>query len=463
MCKNGQVSEEAVQHSQFAVSKVITNDVHRSRLVYNSRVKPKEIEALFAKKTGSTRLSTPRCPIVFGQVIRARVVKPQNNNKIVKSVANDQSVETNSDPGSSHDVGLNPSPHNSTTVEVVSSGETLTTSKTLPNWEGSRECVSSTSEFGTSQVQDSNPSPIAGTMVARIRNDEHSKNTSSKVQDPNPGPLTNPTAEVMSGPRGRDPLPGGYTYQSGPRQKASIAGNGPTAEVIRGERAECVDTTQVGSEKGTSVNSDIAKGSPRCENSNQLIFDVNYSGIEDKFVNSILHARHAVDVHKVSNVDNDTFHKWRLQSVFIFGYVPLGDQLMPGVDVMNDALDLTPIEMHYAVRKTNKPNFMLARIPVRGQLNVEAWCEHLGEYWDQQLLQLIRFGFPLDFNRACNITNEPGNHKSAVDYPKDIDAYIAEEKEYDAIIGPFNENPICGGHSSPFMTRAKPNSDRGVS
>ena len=264
----------------------------------------------------------------------------------------------------------------------------------------------------------------------------------------------------MSCPRGGDPLPGGYTSQSGPRQEASIAGNGPTAKVIRGERAESVDTTQVGSEKGTSVNSDIVKRSQRCEYSNQLILHVNYSGIEDKFVNSILHARHAVDVNKVSNLNNDTFRKWRRQSAFNFGYVPLADQLMPGVDGINDALDLTPIEMHYAVRRTNKPNFMLARIPVRSQLNVEAWCEHLGEYWDQQLLQLIRFGFPLDFNRACNITNEPGNHKSAVDYPKDINAYIAEEKQYDAIIGPFNENPIYGGHSSPFMTRAKPNSDR---
>ena len=107
MCKNGQVNEETVQHLHLAVSKVITNDMHRSRLVYNSRVKPKEVEALFAKRTGSTRLSTPRFPVVFGQVIRARVVRPHNNEKIVKSVTNDQSVETTSDPGSSHDVDLN--------------------------------------------------------------------------------------------------------------------------------------------------------------------------------------------------------------------------------------------------------------------------------------------------------------------------------------------------------------------
>ena len=308
MCKNGKVNEETVQHLQLAASKVITNDVHRSRLVYNSRVKPKEVEALFAKRTGSTRLSTPCFPVVFGQVVRARVIRPHNNEKTVKSVTNDQSVETTSDPGISHDIDLNTSPHSSTTVEVVSSGEISTTSKTLPNGEGSRDDISTVGEFGTLQVQGSNPSYTAAKMVARIRDDEPSKNTTSKVQDPNPGPLTNSTAEVMSCPRGGDPLPGGYTSQSGPRQEASIAGNSPTAKVIPGERAESVDTSQVGSEKGTSVNSAIVEGSQRCENSDQLILHVNYSGIEDKFVNSILHARHAVDVNKVSNVNNDTFH-----------------------------------------------------------------------------------------------------------------------------------------------------------
>ena len=152
-----------------------------------------------------------------------------------------------------------------------------------------------------------------------------------------------------------------------------------------------------------------------------------------------MHARHAIDVNKVSNIDSEIFQEWRRQSACNFGFVPLGAQLMPEVDVINDGADLNPIEMHFAVRKTNKPNFMSARIPVKGQLNVEAWCEHLGEYWDQQLLQLIQFGFPLDFNRACHIKSETGNHKSAVDYATDIDAYIAEEKKYDAILGPYKK------------------------
>ena len=47
-----------------------------------------------------------------------------------------------------------------------------------------------------------------------------------------------------------------------------------------------------------------------------------------------------------------------------------------------------------------------------------------------------------------------------VEFPAGIDAYIDEEIKYDAILGPFKEKPIAGGHCTPFMTRAKPNSDR---
>ena len=75
-------------------------------------------------------------------------------------------------------------------------------------------------------------------------------------------------------------------------------------------------------------------------------------------------------------------------------------------------------------------------------------------------MQLIEFGFPLDFNRSCPFIHESGNHKSATEFPNDIDAYIAEEVKYDALLGPFESHPIASGHCSPFMSRSKPNSDR---
>ena len=108
------------------------------------------------------------------------------------------------------------------------------------------------------------------------------------------------------------------------------------------------------------------------------------------------------------------------------------------------------------IRATGKHNYTSARIPVKSQLNVSVWKEDLSNYWDQQLLQLLQFGFPLDFNRQCPLRFEGENHASATDHPADIDAYIQEERHFDAILGPFQENPIKGGHCSPFMTRYKP-------
>ena len=82
-----------------------------------------------------------------------------------------------------------------------------------------------------------------------------------------------------------------------------------------------------------------------------------------------------------------------------------------------------------------------------------AWKVELGNYWDRQLLQLIEFGFPLDFNRQCPFKFEGDNHASAIQYPADIEAYLQEECQFNAILGPVKENPIPGGHCSPFMTR----------
>ena len=118
------------------------------------------------------------------------------------------------------------------------------------------------------------------------------------------------------------------------------------------------------------------------------------------------------------------------------------------------------LQVHDVVKRSGKPNFLQARIPIQSQLKVGAWEEALGDYWDKQLIELIKFGFPLDFNRACDLGKYTGNHSSAVDCPKDIEAYIEEELQYGALLGPFKDNPIPQGHCSPFMTRSKPNSDR---
>ena len=155
-----------------------------------------------------------------------------------------------------------------------------------------------------------------------------------------------------------------------------------------------------------------------------------------------------------------TKKKRRDRSQFDFGFVPLDEQKLPDTCMVGGATDISLFDLHDLVKQSGVANYMGVRIPIKSQLNVNVWKQELVQYWGQQFLQLVEFGFPLDFNRKCPLRCERGNHKSATEFPADIDAYIDEETKFDAILGPFKEKPIDSSHSSPFMTRPKLYSSR---
>ena len=187
----------------------------------------------------------------------------------------------------------------------------------------------------------------------------------------------------------------------------------------------------------------------------QLLFDIrNTEG--DKFLNSIIFSDQSKVVEPVACISYDN---WRVQTKDKFGFIPLTDPIMPNTDKISDITDADPIRVHKEVKKYNLPKYLVARIPVRSQLNITRWKVLLKDYWDQQLLQCLEFGFPLGFNRTCPLKHDKDNHKSAVEFPQDVSKYIEEEKSFGAIIGHFQKAPIENLHYSPFMTRHKPNSD----
>ena len=126
---------------------------------------------------------------------------------------------------------------------------------------------------------------------------------------------------------------------------------------------------------------------------------------------------------------------------------------MPDVVNVVSPVILSIFDIHALVRATGKHNFMAVKITMKSLLKIKVWKEELVNHWDQQLLQLTEFGFPLDFNRQCPLKFKGKNRTSATDFPADIEAYIQEGHHFDAILGPFHKNLIPGGHCSPFMTR----------
>ena len=128
------------------------------------------------------------------------------------------------------------------------------------------------------------------------------------------------------------------------------------------------------------------------------IYDTGVSN--DKYVNTVLHKNCATKFLQHDEKHCEVFNLWKSQSKYDFGFVPLSDLIMPESSLSGNKIDC-PIQQHFHVRASSLSNFMCQRTPVVSQLHIEDWKVSLSDYWDQQLLLLIQYGFPLDFDRNC--------------------------------------------------------------
>ena len=79
------------------------------------------------------------------------------------------------------------------------------------------------------------------------------------------------------------------------------------------------------------------------------------------------------------------------------------------------------------------------------------------DFWDKQLVDLLEYGFPLDFDRDAPLMSTEENHASAKIFASHVQTYISEELKHGAMLGPFASKPIQL-HISPLMTGDKPES-----
>ena len=136
--------------------------------------------------------------------------------------------------------------------------------------------------------------------------------------------------------------------------------------------------------------------------------------------------------HGIEGSQCELFNMFLQQSEHMFGFIPLSGFVLP--QCKNQGGNITcPIKQHVLVKNSGLPNYMGCRIPLKSQLNLEKWEEMLVGYWDTQVLYLLTYGFPLDFNRNRRLTSDAGNHTSADKYPKDVEEYIKEEVSYGAV------------------------------
>ena len=112
------------------------------------------------------------------------------------------------------------------------------------------------------------------------------------------------------------------------------------------------------------------------------------------------------------------------------------------------------------IRETGKPNHEEAQILVNTNWNLEQLETWLEEYPDKQLMEYLRFGWPLNSKNIKEDISIPRNQKGARENTEQIRKYLKDELKNGSIIGPFNRNPF--GKDARFSlldTRPKKDSD----
>ena len=103
---------------------------------------------------------------------------------------------------------------------------------------------------------------------------------------------------------------------------------------------------------------------------------------------------------------------------------------------------VTPVIQYIIASKHGLPNAFGARIPVLTPLNIPAWESKLLDYHDRQIVDFLRYGWPVNYTANQLPISTDKNHSSAISYADHVQHYVNTELRYHAIAGPFRNSPF---------------------
>ena len=113
-------------------------------------------------------------------------------------------------------------------------------------------------------------------------------------------------------------------------------------------------------------------------------------------------------------------------------------------------------EAHTAVRLSGLPNARGCRIRIPTTLNISYLDANLVGYGDPEVLEFLKFGWPVSSIRDSENVSIPRNHSSARDHPKHVEDFIKKAVSKSSLLGPLPSNPFDSpANFSPLGTVEK--------
>ena len=117
------------------------------------------------------------------------------------------------------------------------------------------------------------------------------------------------------------------------------------------------------------------------------------------------------------------------------------------------------------MRASGKHNFQGCRIPIPTNIRYDRIEAALGSevgIKESRVLDLLRYGMPINCSPNFGVKKPQKNHFSAISYKEAINEYIYKNVQCQAMLGPFTVSPIPDLSFSPLMTVPKEESKRRV-
>ena len=103
-------------------------------------------------------------------------------------------------------------------------------------------------------------------------------------------------------------------------------------------------------------------------------------------------------------------------------------------------------------------NFQYCRIPLPTKFNFEFIENQLQDYHDKQVVELLKFGFPVDCQPTETDLGVPSNHKGATEFNEQVQALVNKEVSLGGVIGLFEAPPFENPCFSPLNSVPKKDS-----
>lgn len=99
------------------------------------------------------------------------------------------------------------------------------------------------------------------------------------------------------------------------------------------------------------------------------------------------------------------------------------------------------------VEKSGEPNFIGCRSPLDTHLQLDEWERLLENYEDKEVVELLKFGFPISFEGDLDLCEDVviQNHKGANEQQEFVSCYLEKEVAAGHMMGPFKSNPFSKG------------------